>query len=271
MPKQTMRIRPFTGAELEALCRAVADTERGLSGSDIGHFLSVAKVLDVGPAMTKWRRLYNALAGAQERDQAATRVLNFIHHALAPARFFGERAKGDYLRQSANVSLAFVGLQLREDGSFEMVKAASTLREAEARARSLHATLEARGVHADVLRYCRAELLEDNYFHAVLEASKSVAQKVRDRTGLVGDGAEVFDAAFGGEDPLLRVNALANKSEKSEQSGFLNLLKGMAGVFRNPVSHAPRISWSMPEEDALDLFSLASYAHRRIDRASKRP
>ena len=61
------------------------------------------------------------------------------------------------------------------------------------------------------------------------------------------------------------------KSEKSEQSGFGNLLKGVYGTFRNPTTHEAKIEWPMAEEDALDLFSLASYAHRRIDKATKRP
>jgi Protein of unknown function (Hypoth_ymh) len=34
-------------------------------------------------------------------------------------------------------------------------------------------------VHPDVLRFCRAELMQQNYFHAVLEAAKSVADKLR--------------------------------------------------------------------------------------------
>jgi len=45
------------------------------------------------------------------------------------------------------------------------------------------------------------------------------------------------------------------------------LLKGMFGTFRNLTAHAPKITWPIDEADTLDLFSLASYAHRRIDRA----
>jgi uncharacterized protein (TIGR02391 family) len=41
----------------------------------------------------------------------------------------------------------------------------------------------------DVLRYCKEELVVDNYFHAVFEATKSVAEKVRSKTGLTTDGA----------------------------------------------------------------------------------
>ena len=52
---------------------------------------------------------------------------------------------------------------------------------------------------------------------------------------------------------------------------FANLLKGLFGAFRNPTAHGARNIWPMPEDDALDLFSLASYVHRRIDRATNRP
>ncbi|WP_373563413.1 TIGR02391 family protein [Pigmentiphaga litoralis] len=66
--------------------------------------------------------------------------------------------------------------------------------------------LQGRNVHPDVLRFCRAELLADNYFHAVQEAVKSVADKMRTRTGLTDDGAALVDRVLGGEPPLLSIN-----------------------------------------------------------------
>lgn len=105
--------------------------------------------------------------------------------------------------------------------------------------------------------------------HAVLEASKSVADKIRQRSGLTGDGAVLIDGAFGGSAPILRINSYVTKTEEDEQKGFVNLLKGLFGTFRNPVAHEPQISWEMSEEDALDLFALVSYAHRRIDKSSR--
>lgn len=69
------------------------------------------------------------------------------------------------------------------------VAQAATVAEAQQRASDLRAELTRRDVHADVLRFCRAELMQHNYFHAVLEASKSVADKLRAKTGQEGDGA----------------------------------------------------------------------------------
>jgi uncharacterized protein (TIGR02391 family) len=68
----------------------------------------------------------------------------------------------------------------------------------------------------------------------------------------------------------MRINQFRSDSERSEQRGFANLLKGLFGTFRNPTAHTLRTEWPLSEEDALDLFSLASYAHRRIDGATVR-
>ena len=218
--------------------------------------------------MTKWKRLYNALATRQNRDGNADRVFAFIRLGLDPARYVGQHTVFEDRRTSINAVLALCGFEYRQDGKFGIVTTASTLSEAEARAHRLRAALSARGVHPDVLAACRAELVQQNSFHAVLEASKSVGEKIRRRANLQSDGANLVDDALGGDPPKLKINAFVSDSEKSEQRGFTNLIKGLFGVFRNPTAHAPRIAWNMAEEDALDLFSLASYIHRRIDRAT---
>jgi len=78
----------------------------------------------------------------------------------------------------------------------------------------------AAGVPADILRFCRAELVADNYFHAVLEATRSIADKLRAKSGLT-DGAKLVDAALCGVTPRVRINALMTDSQRSEQSGFI--------------------------------------------------
>jgi uncharacterized protein (TIGR02391 family) len=46
-------------------------------------------------------------------------------------------------------------------------------------------------------------------------------------------------------------------------------LKGVFGTFRNVTAHAPKIHWTIEEQDALDLLTMVSYLHRRLDRAVK--
>ena len=92
---------------------------------------------------------------------------------------------------------------------------------------------------------------------------------IRRKTGLSGDGSALVDQVFGGAAPLLAINALTTDSQKSEQKGFANLLRGTFGMFRNPTAHEARIHWSMTKEDAEDLLSLLSLIHRRLDAAGK--
>ncbi len=67
---------------------------------------------------------------------------------------------------------------------------------------------------------------------------------------------------------MLAINTLRTDTEQSKQEGFANLLKGMFGTFRNPTGHAAKITWKIDEQDALDLLSLVSYMHRRLDAAA---
>lgn len=94
---------------------------------------------------------------------------------------------------------------------------------------------------------------------------KSVADKLRQRTGLIDDGAGLVDGALGGTPPKIAINAWKIEPEKGEQRGFANLVKGAFGMFRNPTAHAAKIQWEMTKEDAEDLFSMASLIHRRLD------
>jgi uncharacterized protein (TIGR02391 family) len=264
------RVRAFQSGELERLCKVLADTNNGLTGSELGHTLAQTRINDLDPTNTKWRRLYNALVERQNKDGVGNCVLSFVRHALEPARFLGNTSAFEAFRRDVNGVLSYLGLEYAEDGRFHTVSVARTLSEAEARAGRLRAALSARGAHPDVVAACRKELLADDCFHAVLEASKSVAEKIRIRAGLVSDGALLVTEALSGNSPILRLSELRTDSEWSEQKGFAHLLIGLFGTFRNPTAHTPRTAWKMNEADALDLFTLASYAHRRIDTSTKR-
>lgn len=262
----------FTAPELESICRAIADTSSGLTGTEIGYVLQQAKIPDVDPMITKWRRLFNAFVAEQNEQKYGNHVISFLHHAMNPAKHVQNKDWFESKRKEINLVLAFHGLSLGEDGKIRRVKIATTITEAEQRADELKNKLKDRDVHPDVLKFCKAELLTDNYFHAVLEASKSVASKIRDLTGLGSDGAALVQDAFslGNDDtPILAINPLSNDTEKGEQKGFANLLIGLFGTFRNPTAHAEKIYWEMNKEDALDILSLISLVHRKIDKVRK--
>ena len=81
------RIAPFDAQHLEAACRVLADTTRGLTGPQIGHVLQDMGIADVSPEMTKWKRLFNALAEAQNKHQVGNHLIMFINRAMNPASY----------------------------------------------------------------------------------------------------------------------------------------------------------------------------------------
>ena len=66
---------------------------------------------------------------------------------------------------------------------------------------------------------------------------------------------------------IVAFNDLRTEWERSEQTGLATLLKGLFGTFRNPSAHAPKVQWATSKLEALDLLTLASMLHRRLDGA----
>lgn len=226
----------FTQSQIEAIAAALADTSEGLTGSEIGHLLATCRMSDPTPTLTKRYRLHNAFAESQNSRQDRRAILAFIRHAMKPERYARCPERIEPMRTNLNRALSFARLAVDAAGMLSSGEQARTLSDAERRARELKEDLTARGVHPDVLRFCRAELVSDDYFHAVLEATKSIADKLRARTGLADDGAILVDRALGGDIPMLAINALSSESERGEQRAFANLVKGVFGMFRNPMA-----------------------------------
>lgn len=254
---------------LESICKVIADTTTGLTGFEIAKLLADCKIVDTDPQMTKWKRLYNAFITSQNKHQCSNNILRFLQTAMQPVRYLSDKETYEIRRSALNKVFCFIGIELGENGKYRQIDTVQTLTEAENRAKNLRCKLAERKVHDDVLEFCKAELLVDNYFHAVFEATKSVAEKIRKKTGLQYDGYQLVDAAFSLKVPLLRINPLISETDKSEHTGFANLLKGFFGMFRNTVAHEPKIKWDINEEDALDIMALASLMHRRLDNAKQ--
>ena len=263
----------FEQGHIDSIAQALGDTEDGLTGSEIGHLLSVCRMdaHDPGRGVTKWDRIQIAFAMDQNARGKRTSILEFIRQSMRPALHLSDPDRHDRMRFKLNRALSLTGLVVDEAGALCAVEASRTVDEAENRARALRAGLKRRGVHPDVLEFCGAEWLVDDHFHAVQEAVKSVMAKLRAKTGLTWDGADLVNSALGSDSPLLAINLRETKSQRDEQKGFLNLILGCYGMFRNPTSHEARIHWPINKEDAEDLMSLVSMIHRRLDSAVMPP
>lgn len=254
-------LSPFAEGQIESLARLLGESG---SGSDISRVLRDRGLVDGSGESTKWRRLYWVFLESQRRDRSANRVLDFVQSFLAPARFVGRTEEFEAHRQALNRILAFSGLEYGPDGRFQRRAAVNTLEEAEQRVRTIQAKFRGRQLHPEVLKYCRAELLQDNYFHAVFEATKGLAQRIRDLSGVDGDGATLVDRVFSVERPVLAINTLRTETERTEHKGFAVLIKGCFLAVRNPLAHEPKILWA-GEDDAADYLSLISLLHRKLD------
>lgn len=253
---------------LEMICNALGDTTQGLTGTEIHRFLVQANIEDIDSTNTKRYRLYNAFANEQNKSNCSNQILIFIGNVLAPSRYVTNNEEFERLRSIVNQQLAFVGYELKADGQYREIKVASTISDVQIKVDNLKQELENRKAHREIFKYCKAELLQNNYFHSVLEANKGLFQRIRDLSGLQADGNMLIEQVFS-SNPILIINNYQSLSEKNEHSGFCNLLKGLCAMFRNPTAHEPKVDWDMTEQDALEILGIISYSHRRLDNAQK--
>ncbi|WP_312967298.1 TIGR02391 family protein [Acinetobacter gerneri] len=262
-------IKSFDPASIESICNILGETNTGLTGTQISKYLTECNIFDPQLNSTKRKKLYDALVLKQNNDRCSNNIIMFIQHVMKPSRHVQNQDWFENIRSQLNYVLSFEGFEISTNGLLKEAIKVKTFSEAEERAQSLRKSLLDRKIHPDVLAFCKAELLVDNYFHAVFEATKSIAEKIRNRTNLTCDGSELVDQAFSykGKIPYLALNNLTTASHESEQKGFMNLLKGVFGTFRNTTAHAPKITWNVNEQDALDTLSMISLIHRKLDNA----
>ena len=253
----------FSNGQITQLSHLFGD--KIMTGSEISNMLRRVGIQDNSGASTKWRRLEYAFTERQNCDRAGNAILRFIQEVLAPVNYVQNQDAFEDLRSKLNGILSFSGIQYRADGQFERITVAKTIDDAQKRVQSILPKLRQRGVHGRVLQYCTEELLKENYFHAVFEATKSLADRVRQMTNLEGDGTTLYDKAFSTSTPYLVLNNLQTESEKSQQKGFCLMLKGINSMVRNVTAHTPKLKWIIEEDEAIDILTTISFLHKNLD------
>ncbi len=258
---------PFDPGTVEAIAKVLGEAG---SGTDITRYFQLSGLVDDSGESTKWRRLNSIFLKSQAMTNSANQILGFIRSYFAPTRFVRKRDEFEDHRSALNDVLIMRGLEYGKDGLFRHKAQAKTLDEAEQRAKSIRDKLRRRNTHPEIYKYCKPELMQENYFHAVFEACKGLFQRIRDLSGIEADGANLIDRVFSVEKPSLAFNTLQTDTEKSEHKGFAQLLKGCAAAIRNPLAHGPKILWQ-GEIDAADYLTLISMLHRKLDQCVKVP
>lgn len=261
---------PWSYPVLKAVANVLADTADGLTGREISDLLARLRIEDPLPTATKRDRLAEAFVTRQNKDQSSNRIITFIVTAMEPVRYRNNPELFTLRQDRLNEHLAFVGLRVNDEGRVARGAKAQTLDEAARIATSLRDELLRRKTHPEVLRYCSVEVLKKAHFHACLEATKSIFARLRTITGAQGDGATLVDAALAlGKNgvPALAINSLSTQTERDEQTGIANLIKGLGGLYRNPTAHDPRLNRSFSTDELLEVLTMVSMVHRRLDGA----
>ena len=175
-------------------------------------------------------------------------------------------------RTTINEKLVYEGIEIDKSGQPRQVDKAKTISEAKSRSLKIKEKVHGIGVHSEILPYCEAEWLKENYFHAILEITKSVAERLRQKSGYTSDGADLVDDCFAlGKDkrPMLAFNTLKNQSEESEHKGFGNFCKGFFSMYRNPKAHNPKILEDTQLSQMTEVLVVATIIHNKLDNTYK--
>ncbi len=277
---------PLSEQQLKSVCAVLADTNRGLTKTELTHTLQHCRIATVDDGnrnigngmyyqvgLNKRNWLYSCFENEINTRQSYKRIYSFIESALNPISYTSteKRDKYQWLYEETNKVLILVGLQIQKDGKATSVPKAETLDEVDRRVNSLHKKLYDRAIHSEVTKYCIKDYLRKDYFDAVFEASKGLAERVRQMTGLTKDGGELFQTAFSTKDPYMFLNSFKTQSELSEFIGLKELLEAIFHLARNPEAHTPKVNWKVEETKALDILTLISFAHKYLDECHRMP
>lgn len=270
--------------QLKAVCDILGHTNEGFTKTELKRLLQQSQIVLVDDGnsnngysytigLNKRDWLYNCLANEVNTSKSLKRIHQFLINALNPVSFTGQadREKYHHLLEETNRVLLLAGLSVNNEGKLIEVVQAKTLDEVDRRVNHLKRELYNRAIHSEVQKYCIRDYLRKDYYDAVFEAAKGLAERVRQITGLTSDGGELFQKAFAKGDPYLFFNSMQTDSEKSEFTGVKELLEAIFHLVRNPAAHTPKVNWNVEETKALDILTLISFAHKYLDECHRMP
>ena len=276
--------RTLNQQQLKSLCGVVAHTSEGLTKSELTTLLGQCGMCAVDDGsfrnqfgyttgLSKRDWLYNCLVAEISKSKSFSRVFSFLQAALNHASYtsIDSRQKYRYLLEETNKILLFAGLSIDQSGRLVAVSQAETLTEVDQRVNHLKKALYDRAIHSEVQKCYIKDYLRADYYDAMFEAAKGLAERVRQISGLTTDGGTLFQTAFSKNDPYIFFNAMKTDSERSEFTGLKELLESIFHLVQNHVAHTPKINWKTAETKALDILTLILFAHKCLDKCHRIP
>lgn len=266
-------------AKLEALANKLG-TLPELTHTNIDKYLVECSIQDIStksksvglgyiPGDSKSKRIYKCFINEVHRTNNDLKIVSFIERALDPSRFADSKRYDDVLNDINSV-LLFMGCEINKSGKVKIVKKATTIDEVQERINALENEAKKRNVHLEVLKYCKREYLDKDYFHAQFEASKGLFQRIRDLTNQNVNGTKLINGVFSTDEPMLILPnlKLTERTDKDEFLGYKHLFEYVVNAVRNPEGHTPRILASEELGECLDNFVIISRCHRFLDNCS---
>lgn len=216
---------------------------------------------------TKWRRINHCAIYECNKKDSAQPFFKIIEYIVRPQNYINEPSKWSELKRSINANLIFYGYELTDAGKIKETTEAHSFSDAQQRLNTLQTNLANLNIHPEILKFCNTELLEENYFHAILEASKAILNKIRLLSELDLDGNTLINQAFIVKHPIILIkgNNLMTDEDKSEYNGLKSLLNTIVYLYRNPKAHNPKLYDKTSLNDATTAFSMMSFACKKLD------
>jgi len=118
---------PIPSEVIENICRVIANTDTGLTGTEIGRLLAESLITDTDPTLTKWKRLFNAFAHFQNKNHCSNNIMTFLSKAMQPVRYLDNPELFKHRLLELNKRLCFVGLELSENAKYRKIPKSSTI------------------------------------------------------------------------------------------------------------------------------------------------
>jgi uncharacterized protein (TIGR02391 family) len=136
------------------------------------------------------------------------------------------------------------------------------------------AEYDRRVTDSDLVAATRLRFANGHYSDAVVHGVIALNECVRSRSGRSEDGDDLMTIVFSQNGPLLRLNELRSKNDRSEQRGHMCLCQGVVGAWRNPRAHQhiedepPRALMML---ELLDDLIRTTKAAKRTRKSSRKP
>lgn len=249
-------------SEIENICKTFPDE---VSHSKITTMFAELNLYDIGTTFSKPKRTTAAIVRFQELTKTNYALKRIIEYISRPSYIQANQIDWYSFSLALNRQLQYHGLKINNKGMLESCKKTETYNEGQTRYHSLQNKLSALAIHPKILTLCKPEILNENYFHLVFEASKVVLETIRDLSGKNKDGNQLVNECFSGNPPILVINQLKSDTEKSEQAGLKSLLQTIVYIYRNPKAHELKAFAIDSEIDAITALIIISKALYLLD------